>query len=150
MPEKTSRKYTSIPSKEEHIITCVGLDPDVPYGLGNKMYEYERNCNSGHKNLDDNEIAFVGGHYDGYSWTVPVCLRCVRADKEYPLASQHSHNTAVHLKKIKTISDKGRGVCEVCGCTDLDCSGCIEKTGIPCHWVTGNLCSACATEDPHA
>jgi hypothetical protein len=34
--------------------------------------------------------------------------------------------------------------CRVCGCTDDDCSGCIAKTGQPCHWVESDLCSACA------
>jgi hypothetical protein len=34
--------------------------------------------------------------------------------------------------------------CRVCGCTDENCSGCIEKTGAPCHWVALDLCSACA------
>lgn len=34
--------------------------------------------------------------------------------------------------------------CRQCGCTDDDCSGCIERTGQPCHWVEGDLCSACA------
>ena len=33
--------------------------------------------------------------------------------------------------------------CRVCGCTDSNCSGCIERTGIPCHWVEDDLCSAC-------
>ncbi len=33
--------------------------------------------------------------------------------------------------------------CRVCGCTDLDCRGCIERTGEPCHWVEQDLCSAC-------
>jgi hypothetical protein len=36
--------------------------------------------------------------------------------------------------------------CRVCGCTDDDCSGCIEKTGEPCYWVEKDLCSACAGE----
>lgn len=39
------------------------------------------------------------------------------------------------------------GVCRICGCTDDDCSGCIERTGTPCHWVEPDLCSACAQED---
>ena len=34
--------------------------------------------------------------------------------------------------------------CRVCGCTDDDCSGCIERTGEPCYWVDEDLCSACA------
>ena len=34
--------------------------------------------------------------------------------------------------------------CRSCGCTDDDCSGCIEATGEPCTWVERDLCSACA------
>jgi hypothetical protein len=33
--------------------------------------------------------------------------------------------------------------CRACGCTDDDCSGCIARTGEPCHWVEADLCSAC-------
>lgn len=33
--------------------------------------------------------------------------------------------------------------CRVCGCTQFDCSQCIEKTGSPCSWVEDDLCSAC-------
>lgn len=33
--------------------------------------------------------------------------------------------------------------CRVCGCTDDDCSGCIARTGEPCHWIKPGLCSAC-------
>ncbi len=33
--------------------------------------------------------------------------------------------------------------CRICGCTEQDCSQCIEKTGEPCHWVEKDLCSAC-------
>lgn len=41
------------------------------------------------------------------------------------------------------------GVCRVCGCTEDDCSGCMEKTGEPCHWTDSSktLCSACAGAD---
>lgn len=35
--------------------------------------------------------------------------------------------------------------CRVCKCTDDDCRQCVEKTGAPCHWVEGDLCSACVT-----
>lgn len=38
------------------------------------------------------------------------------------------------------------GTCRVCGCTDLDCRGCIERTGIPCRWIEPDLCSACAPQ----
>lgn len=36
--------------------------------------------------------------------------------------------------------------CRMCGCTDDDCSGCVERTGWPCSWVGEDLCSACADE----
>ena len=36
--------------------------------------------------------------------------------------------------------------CLFCGCTDDDCSRCIEKTGTPCHWIEEDVCSACASE----
>lgn len=36
--------------------------------------------------------------------------------------------------------------CRVCGCTEDDCSDCIEHTGHPCHWVEPDLCSACVQE----
>ncbi len=42
-------------------------------------------------------------------------------------------------KKIKI------GVCRRCGCTDADCSKCIKRTGVPCHWAMPDLCSACTT-----
>ena len=35
--------------------------------------------------------------------------------------------------------------CRVCGCTDDDCRGCIQRTGSPCSWVEADLCSACQT-----
>jgi len=34
--------------------------------------------------------------------------------------------------------------CRVCGCTDEDCSQCIEAQGFPCHWIENDLCSRCA------
>lgn len=85
--------------EQGNLIVAQGLDPKAPYSLGNKDYFYERECNSGHKDLKDEEIAFAGGYYDGYNWTVPVCLRCIKEDKEYPHPNQHGHNTSVHLKE---------------------------------------------------
>jgi hypothetical protein len=38
--------------------------------------------------------------------------------------------------------------CRICGCTDEDCSGCIERTGEPRHWVEDDLCSACVGRAP--
>ena len=45
------------------------------------------------------------------------------------------------LALIHALSDGGK--CRKCGCTDEDCSGCIERTGEPCYWVEDDLCSAC-------
>lgn len=33
--------------------------------------------------------------------------------------------------------------CAACGCTEEDCSQCVERTGEPCYWVSPGLCSAC-------
>ncbi|MDR2964193.1 MAG: ParB/RepB/Spo0J family partition protein [Treponema sp.] len=48
-------------------------------------------------------------------------------------------------KKEKAAKGKDKGVrkCRICGCTEDDCSQCIEKTGGPCEWVEKDLCSAC-------
>lgn len=43
----------------------------------------------------------------------------------------------------KAIQEDPVRQCRVCGCTDADCSGCIDRTGEPCHWVAADLCSAC-------
>jgi ParB/RepB/Spo0J family partition protein len=51
-------------------------------------------------------------------------------------------------KKESKKKNKGVQKCRVCGCTDDDCSGCIEKTGEPCHCVEDDLCSACVGELP--
>lgn len=38
--------------------------------------------------------------------------------------------------------------CLICGCTDNNCSQCVEKTGEPCYWIDNNknLCSACSKD----
>lgn len=33
--------------------------------------------------------------------------------------------------------------CRICGCTQYDCSGCIDRTGEPCGWAEPGLCTAC-------
>lgn len=38
--------------------------------------------------------------------------------------------------------------CRQCGCTEADCSGCVARTGEPCHWVEPDLCSACVPPVP--
>lgn len=36
--------------------------------------------------------------------------------------------------------------CVFCGCTQTDCSECIERTGEPCHWISEGICSACVQD----
>lgn len=40
------------------------------------------------------------------------------------------------------------GTCRVCGCTDDNCTRCVEATGQPCCWVDEDetLCSRCDDE----
>lgn len=44
------------------------------------------------------------------------------------------------LRTVVPVTDE----CSVCGCTDEDCSQCVERTGLPCYWAQPGLCSACA------
>ena len=85
--------------KEGNLIVAVGLDPKAPYSLGNKDYYYKRECNSGHTNLQDDEIGLANGYYDGYNWTVPVCKKCVTDGR----VGLHGHNTPVHLKEVNKV-----------------------------------------------
>lgn len=50
---------------------------------------------------------------------------------------------ALGLPDYIDMADEGK--CVECGCTDDDCSQCIEKTGAPCYWANDEktLCSAC-------
>lgn len=47
------------------------------------------------------------------------------------------------MEDNKKMNQVAQHQCAVCGCTDNDCSKCIEKTGHPCHWFNNSLCSAC-------
>jgi hypothetical protein len=38
--------------------------------------------------------------------------------------------------------------CRVCGCTDDDCTRCVERTGSPYWWVAADWCSACVGVPP--
>lgn len=59
-------------------------------------------------------------------------------------------NKLMLLLSGKSMNQTGAksGTCQVCGCTEDDCSGCIEKTGGPCQWIDEEktICSACVGE----
>lgn len=57
----------------------------------------------------------------------------------------HSKNLNKAIEDVKALIDKLQR-CRVCGCTQYNCSQCIEKTGSPCTWAEKDLCSACVEE----
>jgi hypothetical protein len=95
---KMFHAIAGIKEPEKNLIKAQGLDPKAPYSLGNKDYYYKRECNSGHTNLTDDEIGFTGGVYDGFNWTVPVCMRCISKEENKRLGT-YSHYTPYHLKE---------------------------------------------------
>lgn len=67
-------------------------------------------------------------------------------------ARQHLANlrTLRRIGQVRPLPEDAEPVdtCRECGCTDDDCHGCIERTGLPCQWVQRDLCSACAGDQP--
>lgn len=61
-----------------------------------------------------------------------------------PIKIEQFHGIPGLCDGFESIAYGVSACCRICGCTDLDCSGCIERTGSPCHWVAPGLCSACA------
>lgn len=47
-------------------------------------------------------------------------------------------------------STEGARRCRECGCTEADCSECVERTGEPCFWIEVDLCSACEAAEADA
>lgn len=52
--------------------------------------------------------------------------------------------SALHDMHRRVKADKRK--CRACGCTEEDCSQCIEATGLACSWVEADLCSRCQGE----
>jgi len=50
------------------------------------------------------------------------------------------------VDQIRAITGEAPDSCRVCGCTEDDCSQCVEKTGEPCSWIAPGLCSACVDD----
>lgn len=57
--------------------------------------------------------------------------------------SRGSMSAASFLRLVKRNGGIEVRGCRECGCTDLNCTGCIARTGVACHWVAPDLCSAC-------
>jgi hypothetical protein len=61
-------------------------------------------------------------------------------------AIENLEELEVFIQSLKdTLNPRNKMIrtCRVCGCTDYDCSQCVEKTGQPCYWVEEDLCSVC-------
>lgn len=63
------------------------------------------------------------------------CFICSRMIEEEHGCKEVSINNDWEAERIRA--------CRVCGCTDNDCTQCVERTGHPCRWVEEDLCSAC-------
>jgi hypothetical protein len=68
------------------------------------------------------------------------------SQKVLQLSARHSLNEAVMEMVKMAHPDQAEQKCRVCGCTDNDCRGCVERTGEQCFWVETGLCSACWPE----
>lgn len=84
---------------------------------------------------------------------------CPGCNEPVPVVNEaywpHYATQIAQVPPLQVITDlwpcEGSGLplraCRMCGCTELDCRGCIEKTGKPCSWVEDDLCSACVGKE---
>lgn len=63
-------------------------------------------------------------------------------DDEEPVFSEEGKNWSGFINLLG-VENKEERKCRVCGCTEENCTQCIEKTGGPCYWIEDDLCSAC-------
>lgn len=86
-----------------------------------------------------------------------VCRPMTEADQDSACCSIYLHAVSWVLKDVRPITPfdvHGRlGIytvavlhCIECGCTDENCSQCIEAQDEPCHWVENGKCSRCFDE----
>ena len=95
--------------------------------------------------VQKDELAAAGAHPDELT---PL----------FALVSLRQENVLEYLSEGSPVySDVAAGtsylstarICRSCGCTELDCSGCMARNdGQPCHWVEADLCSACLPTTP--
>jgi len=104
------------------IIVCEEMDPRGPYQYSPQIRDKEV-----HGNLKEAALF--------YNIDIKQIKKEVKAG---------FNNKPKKPKKQEKVTFSG--VCQVCGCTDDNCTQCIEKTGEPCHWVNEEhtLCSACS------
>ena len=64
------------------------------------------------------------------------------------VAKSMVHGTDYNREQLEDCREHARKLflgpkCRVCGCTNEDCSRCIERTGEACSWAEDDLCTAC-------
>jgi uncharacterized protein YodC (DUF2158 family) len=123
------------------------------------------------------ELRFAREKFPGKNVTFAACVEEVgelaKATFEEPAANVRKEAIQVAVMAIRMVVDgdhtfdawrelKGldrlglacaelaSNKCRVCGCTDFNCSSCVERTGQPCSWIEPDLCSACAEQKPDA
>lgn len=64
----------------------------------------------------------------------------IRTDMGAPVRTWHAIHDTGAIEAVRS--------CRICGCTDDDCTWCVERTGEPCTWATDDLCSACVDDGP--
>jgi len=99
---------------------------------------------SGRFEMPDIDVVAAGKENDFTKWA-GVSAPQLREMYREELRAAMPKPEAAKEKGAKKPAKKKAGVrqCRVCGCTDDDCSNCIEETGERCYWVEDDLCSAC-------
>ena len=118
-----------------------------------KLIKEKGKCCITEKPMTDSKYINVVQLHMRATWEYPVWGNFITGQQHMAVA--HVHDQAIVNGKLispvkfaveirdKEIIYHPLRACSVCGCTDDDCSQCIEKTGKPCFWVADNLCSAC-------
>jgi hypothetical protein len=92
-------------------------------------------------NVDERAIGRHGRRVSA-TWYLE-CGHTLRMRGSVPVAKRAHCPRCQEAINAKLVETPPARKCRVCGCTEQDCSGCIERTGKPCHWIELDLCSAC-------
>lgn len=81
----------------------------------------------------------------GYKAPRQKAGKAARAERDKTARNGHKPGCTFEQQLAEVIAKQPVGQCRVCGCTEADCTVCVERTGEPCEWVSPaqDLCSAC-------
>lgn len=83
---------------------------------------------------------------EDFEKSVESAAKAEPAKPEAPAAKKEETKAAPSKRGGRKAETKSSRKCRVCGCTEDDCSQCIEASGEPCTWVEYDLCSRCKNE----